>query len=168
MIVQSDNLHQFPDLKIFSFSADFSFFCCSNLRTSFYFQPNFSYFTLISSCFSAFLSIFSVFDKRSFSCPNFTVLHIALITLRHLRTYTCRFTSCGTACKNKRTAHSLTFAHLQPCQTLIRDGCVFTSDIIYVVCIVTTYIISHLPCFIYLFFANQVSVITVYEVAISL
>ena len=44
----------------------FSFFCCSNLRTFFYFQPNLSYFTLISSHFSAFLSIFSVFDKRFF------------------------------------------------------------------------------------------------------
>ena len=39
-----------------------------NLHTFFYFQPNLSYFTLISSLFSAFLSIFSVFDKRSFSC----------------------------------------------------------------------------------------------------
>ena len=63
--------NQISDLKMFSFSADFSFFCCSNLRIIFYFQPNFSYFTLISSCFSAFLSIFSVFNKRSFSCLKY-------------------------------------------------------------------------------------------------
>ena len=57
---QIPNIHNLTDLKIFSFSADFSIFCCSNLHTFFYFQPNLSYFTLISSRFSAFLSIFSV------------------------------------------------------------------------------------------------------------
>ena len=48
------------DLKIFSFSADFSFFCCSNLRAFFYFQLNLSYFTLISAVFQLFWAI-SVF-----------------------------------------------------------------------------------------------------------
>ena len=51
----------YTDLKIFSFSADFSFFYCSNLRTFFYFQPNLSYFTLISSRFFSFFEHFQCF-----------------------------------------------------------------------------------------------------------
>ena len=68
--------HNFrPNIQTWKFSAFqliSAFFCCSNLRTFFYFQPNLSYVTLISSRFSAFLSIFSDFDKRSFSCLNIT------------------------------------------------------------------------------------------------
>ena len=62
---------KFPAFRLIS-----SFFCCSNLHTFFYFQPNLSSFTFILSRFSAFLSIFSVFDKRSFSGLFLAVLHV--------------------------------------------------------------------------------------------
>ena len=60
------------------------------------------------------------------------VLHVALITLRRLRTYTRQFTSRGTArkdAKEQRIARRLFICS----QTLMRDGRVFTSVSIYVV-----------------------------------
>ena len=51
----------FTGLWEFTFSADFSVFCCQNLCVFFYFQPKIGIFTSILHCFSVFLVIFRVF-----------------------------------------------------------------------------------------------------------
>ena len=48
-------------MKIFSFSADFSFFSKQNLRSCLSFQPNLSYFIMVSCFFSAFFEHFQCF-----------------------------------------------------------------------------------------------------------
>ena len=52
------------DVKLFRVSADFRVWCCSNLRVFIYFQPNLSYFTPISRCFSVFVEQFQSFSQK--------------------------------------------------------------------------------------------------------
>ena len=69
------------DLKIFSFSADFSFFCCPNLRTFNYFQPNWAILPWFQAVFQLFLA-FSVFwTKEHFQvwiwmCSRYLILTV--------------------------------------------------------------------------------------------
>ena len=58
----------YSDLKIYSFSADFSFFYCSNLRTFFYFSPIWAILLWFQAVFSFFEHFQCFWQKVIFRC----------------------------------------------------------------------------------------------------
>ena len=66
----------FTDLKISSFSTDFSFFLLLKFTHFLLFSAQFELFYFDFKPFFSFLSIFSVFDKRPFSDLFLAVLHV--------------------------------------------------------------------------------------------